>query len=60
MLIVLAAVLAIFWAFGYLVFHVAHGAIHLLVIGAVIFAIMHFVKSATHVGRSGGPLAPRL
>jgi hypothetical protein len=43
MLLTLAILLALAWVFGFAVFHVAHFAIHLLIIGAVIAAIAHFV-----------------
>ena len=45
MLLILAAILAIAWVFGFTVFHVASAAIHLLIIVAVISVIAHFVRS---------------
>jgi hypothetical protein len=54
MLLILAAILGIAWLLGFTVFHVASGAIHLLIILAVIAAIVHFVQG----GRSS--LAPRV
>ena len=49
-----AAWFGIAWLLGFTVFHVASGAIHLLIILAVIAAIVHFVQG----GRSS--LAPRV
>jgi len=54
MLLILAAILGIAWLLGFTVFHVASGAIHLLIVLAVIAAIVHFVQG----GR--GTLAPRV
>lgn len=39
-----AAILIVIWAVAWLVFHVASGLIHLLLIFALISAVMHFVK----------------
>ena len=44
MLLILALILAIAWILGFTVFHVASGAIHVLIIIAVIVAIVHFVS----------------
>jgi uncharacterized protein DUF5670 len=44
MLIVLAVILGIAWVLGFTVFHVASGAIHLLVILAIASLIFHFVR----------------
>jgi hypothetical protein len=44
MLLTLAIVLFVVWALGFLVFHVAAGIIHLLIILAVISLVMHFVR----------------
>lgn len=44
MLLILAILLGLAWVFGFTVFHVASGAIHLLIIVAVIAAIAHFVR----------------
>jgi hypothetical protein len=41
--LVVALMLLIFWAGGFLVFHVASGLIHLLLLFAVISLVMHFV-----------------
>lgn len=56
MLLALAIILGIAWLLGFTVFHVASGAIHLLIALAVIALIVYFVQ-----GRSGGrgTLAPR-
>lgn len=40
----LAMLLLVIWAVSWLVFHVASGLIHLLLIFALISAVMHFVK----------------
>ena len=45
MLLILAILFALAWVFGFVVFHVASGAIHLLVIVAVIAAIAHVVRA---------------
>ena len=37
-------VLLLFWAEGFLVYHIASFLIHLLLVGAVIFLIVHFVR----------------
>jgi hypothetical protein len=45
MLLALAAIIAIAWLLGFTVFHVASGAIHILIVIAVIAAIVHFVQA---------------
>jgi hypothetical protein len=40
----IAILLIVIWAVSWLVFHVASGLIHLLLIFALISAVMHFVK----------------
>lgn len=45
----LFVVLFICWLLGFVVFHVASGLIHLLLIVAVISLIMHFVRPRTVV-----------
>lgn len=45
MLLALAAIIAIAWLLGFTVFHVASGAIHVLIVIAVIVAIVHFVQA---------------
>ncbi len=42
MLFTLAVILLVLWALGFVVFHVAGGVIHLLLLIAVISAIAHF------------------
>jgi hypothetical protein len=44
MLLAIALVIAIAWLLGFTVFHVASGAIHILLIVAVVVAIVHFVQ----------------
>lgn len=44
MFLALAAILAIAWLFGFTVFHVASGAIHILLVIAIVVAIVHFVQ----------------
>lgn len=44
MLIGLAILLVILWAAGFLVFHVAGGLIHLLLVIAVIVFIFNFIR----------------
>ncbi len=44
MLLALAAIIAIAWVLGFTVFHVASGAIHILIVIAIIVAIVHFVQ----------------
>jgi hypothetical protein len=51
MLLILAVILGIAWLLGFTVFHVASGAIHLLIILAVIAAIVHFVQGGRTVSR---------
>ena len=44
MLLGLALLLLVAWILGFVVFHVAGGLIHLLIVIAVIAAIVHFVR----------------
>jgi hypothetical protein len=44
MLLALAAIIAVAWVLGFTVFHVASGAIHILLLVAVVVAIVHFVQ----------------
>jgi Family of unknown function (DUF5670) len=53
MLLILAAILGIAWLLGFTVFHVASGAIHLLLVIAVIGAVVHFLRGRTAVGGAG-------
>lgn len=48
MFIALFVILLLLWIFGFGIFHVAAGAIHLLLILAIIALIVHFVR--THHG----------
>lgn len=51
MLLIIAAILAIAWVFGFTVFHVASAAIHLLIIFAVVAVIAHFLRSGNGTTR---------
>jgi hypothetical protein len=44
MFMVLFFILLVMWALGFAAFHVAGGMIHLLLIVAVIFLVIHFVR----------------
>jgi hypothetical protein len=44
MLLALALVLGIAWLLGFTVFHVTAGAIHVLIVVAIVVAIVHFVQ----------------
>jgi hypothetical protein len=44
MLLVIFAVLVVIWLLGWGAFHVAGGLIHLLLIVAVVFLVLHFVR----------------
>jgi hypothetical protein len=44
MLLALAAILAVAWLLGFTVFHVASGAIHVVLVIALVVAIVHFVQ----------------
>jgi hypothetical protein len=44
MLLLLAIILGIAWIFGFTVYHVASGAIHLLLLLAIISVVVHFVR----------------
>ena len=47
MFLILFIVLLIAWLFGWVMFHLAGGLIHLLLIVAVICLIVHFVRGRT-------------
>lgn len=49
MFLILAIVVAIAWLLGLVVFHVASGAFHLLLLVVAIGVVLHFL----HVGRGG-------
>jgi hypothetical protein len=51
MLLVLAVVLAVAWLLGFTVFHVASGALHVLIILAVIAALVYLVRGGTRMVR---------
>ena len=44
MLGVIAGVLLVLWLLGFLIFHVIVGAIHLLLVGAVVLFVLHLLK----------------
>jgi hypothetical protein len=44
MLLILFIVALVMWLMGFVVFHVASGVIHLLLIIAMISLVMHFVR----------------
>jgi hypothetical protein len=45
-LLILFLVLFVLWLLGFVAFHVAGGLIHLLLIGAIIALVVHFVRRA--------------
>ena len=47
MFILLAIILGVAWLLGFTVFHVASGAIHLLVLLAIASVVVHFVRGGT-------------
>jgi len=47
--LVIFFVLLIMWLLGWTAFHVAGGLIHLLLVIAVIFLILHFVRGRSSV-----------
>jgi hypothetical protein len=56
MFLLLAAIVVVAWLMGFAVFHVAGGAIHLLLFLAIVAVIVHFVRG----GRAGaGTATPR-
>jgi hypothetical protein len=44
MLAAIGAVLLALWLLGFLAFHVTTGAVHILLVLAVIFVVMHFFR----------------
>ncbi len=44
MFAILGLVLLVLWVGGFLVFHVAGGLIHLLLVLAVIMVVLHFIR----------------
>jgi Family of unknown function (DUF5670) len=51
MLLILASVFLLIWAFGSLVFHAIGGMVHLLLAVALVSALLHFVRRPG--GRAG-------
>ena len=49
MLLIVAIILVVLWAGGFLAFHVAGALIHLLLLLALISFVLHFIRG----GRSG-------
>jgi Family of unknown function (DUF5670) len=47
MLAAIGAVLLVLWLLGFLAFHVTTGAIHILLVLAVLFVVMHFLRGRT-------------
>jgi hypothetical protein len=47
MFLILFVVLLVLWLLGFAAFHVAGGLVHVLLIVAVIFLIVHFVRGRT-------------
>jgi hypothetical protein len=47
MFAVLAGIILLLWLLGFTAFHVTSGAIHLLLIVAVILIIIHFVRGGS-------------
>jgi hypothetical protein len=44
MLAAIAGVLLLLWLLGFVAFHVSAGAIHILLVLALIFVVMHFAR----------------
>jgi hypothetical protein len=44
MLLAIALIIGLAWVLGFTVFHVASGAIHVLLVIALVVAIVHFVQ----------------
>jgi hypothetical protein len=44
MLAAIAGVLLVLWLLGFLAFHVTTGAIHIVLVLAVIFVLLHFFR----------------
>ena len=49
MLLLLAIILALAWIFGFTVYHVASGAIHILLVLAIVALVVHFVRGTRRV-----------
>ena len=50
MFLILAIIVGVAWLLGFVVFHVASSAIHLLLVLAIVGIIVHFVRGS----RTGG------
>jgi uncharacterized membrane protein YqjE len=48
MFLTFAIIVLVLWVLGFVVFHVAAGAIHLLLFAAAIAVIWHFVRRKRH------------
>jgi hypothetical protein len=44
MLAAIGVVLIVLWLLGFLAFHVTTGAVHILLVLAIIFVVMHFLR----------------
>lgn len=44
MFLIIAAVLVVMWVTGFLMFHVAGGLIHILILFAIISAVLHMFR----------------
>jgi hypothetical protein len=49
MLLLLAIILGLAWIFGFTVYHVASGAIHVLLVLAIAALVVHFVRGTRRV-----------
>lgn len=49
MLAILAVVFLVLWLGGFLVFHIASAAIHVLLLVAVVLVVLHFVRGRRSV-----------
>ena len=47
MFLILCGVLVVVWLLGWSTFHVTGGLIHLLLIVAIIFLVLHFLRGRT-------------
>ncbi len=43
MLGIIAAILVVLWLLGFLAFHITAGAIHLILVVAVVLLVLHFI-----------------
>lgn len=46
MLLTIAAILIVLWLLGFLVFHIASGVIHILILLAVIAFVLHLFRNS--------------